>query len=215
MNARLDQLDAQQALLTHALARTLESRWTGAPPSVAADLMALNPDLEFDPRPPLPTSDAALEPSRVVWDPEEYMPRQTAEWTCSACALAWVLRATGLNPNAHEWGAVDEIGNPQHINPTWGLMDGSGSRLRHVLRNVYDTDSRQGWLSFDQVWAAAGETTGMMSGVSWYHWVAIRGQANGELRIANSAPGYMGAHSSLSRAQFNALGPFSVVLLEP
>lgn len=108
---------------------------------------------------------------------------------------------------------VAEIGQPENINPVYGLMDGSGSQLRRVLAN-YGLDSNQGWLTFEQAYAIARKYTGMMSGGAWYHWVAIRGTDvydTPELWIANSAPGYMGIWDSLSKADFQRLGPFSVV----
>lgn len=138
------------------------------------------------------------------------MPPQAADWTCSACSLAWVLRATAADSSADEWGMVNAIGTPENINSTYGLMDGSGSQLRRVLAD-YNLNSDQGWLNYDQAYSSAGAFTGMMSGGAWYHWVAIRGVQNGNIWIANSAPGYMGIWDSLSRADFQRLGPFSVV----
>jgi hypothetical protein len=141
------------------------------------------------------------------------MPTQRANWTCSACALAWVLRATGLDDDANEDQCVEQIGYPGNINSTYGLMDGSGAQLRRVLAE-YDQDSSQGWLGFSDAYAVAGRTTGMMSGGGWYHWVALRGHDGGNIWVANSAPGYRGVWESLSREEFQRLGPFSVVWLE-
>lgn len=141
------------------------------------------------------------------------MPTQMSSWTCSACALAWVLRATGLDPYASEEQCIEQIGYPQNINGTYGLMDGSGSQLRRVL-SEYGQDSNQAWLTFASVYAGAGETTGLMSGGTWYHWVAIRGRSDDRLWIANSAPGYQGVWDTLTQEQFQRLGPFSVVWLE-
>lgn len=138
------------------------------------------------------------------------MPVQSVDWTCSACSLAWVIRATAANTDYWEWNAVADIGTPQNINSTYGLMDGSGSQLRRVLGEYYFT-SNQGWLTFDQVFAGAGYFVGMMSGGSWYHWVAVRGRIGDKIWIANSAPGYKGVYDELSRDDFNRLGPFSVV----
>jgi len=215
LSDQLDQLDNQQALLTDVLKQMLQNRWVGELPTVEADLLALDPSLQLAPRPPASISTAPQPPpTGVQWNPEEPMPRQAASWTCSACSLAWVERATGVNPGADEWSAVAEIGQPENINPTYGLMDGSGSQLRRVLQG-YGLNSQQGWLNFDTVWTAAGSTCGMMSGGSWYHWVAIRGQDGANIWIANSAPGYKGVYDSLSRDDFNRLGPFSVVLLTP
>lgn len=141
------------------------------------------------------------------------MPGQRANWTCSACALAWVLRATGLDPNASENQCVEQIGYPNNINATYGLMDGSGSQLRRVLAE-YGQDSNQGWLPFTDTYAIAEETTGLMSGAGWYHWVAIRGTSDGNLWIANSSPWYRGVGDILTRDDYQRLGGFSVVWLK-
>lgn len=210
--ADITQLQAQQALTVETLRAMLEGHWTGEPPTVEALLLAINPTLA-----PLQTVNYLLtsEVGELVptYDPETSMPRQEASWTCSACSLAWVERATHVNPNASEWSAVEEIGQPQNINATYGLMDGSGAQLQRVLRDSYGLNSSQGWLNYDQAYATYGKATGMMSGGAWYHWVAIRGLSGSDLYIANSAPAYKGVYSTLSREQFNALGPFSCVWL--
>lgn len=140
------------------------------------------------------------------------MSPQEAGWTCSACSLAWVLRATGLDPDIDEWGAVTAIGCPENINATYGLMDASGPALRAVY-DEYGQRTGQGWLGFDEVYDLAQHTTGQLSGAAWYHWVALRGVSGDNLWVANSAPGYKGVYDILSRSDFNRLGGFSVVWL--
>lgn len=140
------------------------------------------------------------------------MPPQTYGWTCSSCALDWVLRATAASPNQTRPATVMEIGLPENINPTYGLMDASGPELQRVLSD-HGLDSEQGWLDFDTVYALAQDTTGLMSGGAWYHWCAIRGIQGNSIFIANSAPGYKGIWDTLSREDFVRLGPFSVVYL--
>jgi hypothetical protein len=144
------------------------------------------------------------------YNPNEPMPRQTASWTCSACSLAWLERALGLNGAADEWSAVEEIGTPENINPTYGLMDGSGSQLQRVL-DGYGQATHQGWLTFDSAYAIYSQTPGMMSGAQWYHWVGVRGVINGNLWIANSAPGYGSVWDVLTRDDWNRLGGWSCV----
>jgi len=107
---------------------------------------------------------------------------------------------------------VYEIGYTQNINPTWGLMDASGSALMAVL-NDYGQESGQGWLDFDQAYAIAASGPGMMSGAAWYHWVGIRGVHGSNIWVANSAEGYKGIYDEVSRSDFGRLGPFSVVYL--
>ena len=211
---RLGTLDAQQALLTDSLSRMLQGQWTGFP-SLEADLEALAPGIELDPHPPLLESEAGPPPAPSWWaqyDPKTSMPRQMHSWSCSACALAWVLRATQLNPDATEETEIEEIGYPTNINPTYGLMDGSGAQLQRVI-GQYGVESQQAWLGYDDVYAIFGRTTGLMSGDAWYHWVGVRGHDGGNLWIANSAPNYMGVNDILTRADFQRLGPFSVVWL--
>jgi len=140
------------------------------------------------------------------------MPPQEANWTCSACSLAWVMRATGTDPEMTEWDAIDEIGYPANINATYGLMDASGSALRAVYAD-YELPTDQGWLDFDTVYQLALGTTGQMSGAAWYHWVALRGVSGPDLWVANSAPGYKGIYDIVTRADFQRLGGFSVVWL--
>jgi hypothetical protein len=143
-------------------------------------------------------------------------PGQLYDWTCSACSLDWLKRTTGLVLTDDIYGSreatVYEIGYPHNINPTYGLMDASGSALRSVLAD-YGLASQQGWLDFDTTYALAAEGPGMMSGAAWYHWVGIRGVQGSTLWVANSAEGYKGIYSNVAREDFARLGGFSVVWL--
>lgn len=142
------------------------------------------------------------------------MAPQVYGWTCSACSLDWVMRATGLAPDYSRPRAVAEIGYSEEINAQYGLTNasGPGQALIAVL-DSYDQGAEQGWLDFDTTYHLATETTGMMSGSAWYHWVGIRGVQGNNLWIANSAPGYKGIWDTLSRSDFSRLGPFNVVWL--
>jgi hypothetical protein len=210
---QLTQLQAQQAAITEALRAMLEGTWTGEG-SVEAFLYALNPRFQGTLTPKLPQYPGGATATPLFWDPRTPQPQQTRDWTCSACALAWVLRATGVDRTATEDTELAEIGQPLHINPTYGLRDGSGRRLREIYED-HGVQTSQGWLTFDQVWALAGETTGQLAGGGWYHWVALRGRDGDALWIANSARGYKGVSERLTREDFNRLGPFSVVWLTP
>jgi len=145
------------------------------------------------------------------------MPGQLYDWTCSACSLEWVKRSVGLAANVDIYAAREEtvyqIGYPDNINATYGLMSSDGWALRRVLQDIYGQASEQGWLDFDTTYALAQETTGMLSGAAWYHWTAVRGVQGDTLWLANSAPGYKGIYSNLSRSDWDRLGSFSVVWL--
>jgi hypothetical protein len=142
------------------------------------------------------------------------MAPQVYGWTCSACSLDWVMRATGLVPEYNRQRAVTEIGYPEQINEQVGLtnIDGPGQALRDVYGS-YDQPTEQGWLDFDTVYELAQDFTGQMSGSAWFHWVAIRGVQGSNLWVANSAPGYKGVYDVVSRSDFERLGPFNVVWL--
>src|SRR5262245_29119445 len=93
-----------------------------------------------------------------TWDPWTSMPPQAYNWTCSACPLEWLKRATGVvipaDIYASRESTVYEIGYTQNINPAYGLMDASGAQLQRVLRD-YGLESDQGWFDFDTVYALA------------------------------------------------------------
>lgn len=213
---QLAQLSEQQAFFTSALKAILEGHWCSGADSGAGYLLALNPTLELDCMTPLLQADAPPAPPDYLanYDPNTYMPPQAASWTCSACSLAWLLRALGLDPNCDEECGVQKIGYPQNINSTYGLMDGSGAQLQRVLAD-YGQQSMQSWLNFDQAYAIYSTTPGCMSGGAWYHWVGVRGVSGANLWIANSAPGYKGIYDTLTRDQFAQLGPFSCVWTTP
>lgn len=146
------------------------------------------------------------------------MPGQFYDWTCSGCATEFVERALGYARGgdiyANRESVVYAIGYPDQINGTYGLMDGSGRQLQRVIKEQTGYDSAQGYLDYDTVYGLAHEgIPGLMSGVAWYHWVAIRGVQGSNLWVANSAPGYKGIYDHLSREDFARLGGFSVVWL--
>jgi hypothetical protein len=142
------------------------------------------------------------------------MAPQLTDWSCSSCSLDWVKVATGMEAASDRYTTTMQIGYTDQINPWVGLtnVDGPGAALQQVLAE-YGQASQQAWLDFDAVYALAQQTTGMMSGTAWFHWVALRGVQGTNLWIANSAPNYMGVWDILSRSDFERLGGFSVVYL--
>jgi len=149
-----------------------------------------------------------------LWDANLYMAPQVYGLTCSACSHASPSRASRLASDYTRPRAVAEIGYTDEINSQVGLTNasGPGQALIDVLKS-YEQPAEQGWLDFDTVYATAQDTTGMMSGSAWYHWVAIRGVQGSNIWVANSAPGYKGIWDTLSRSDFSRLGPFNVVWL--
>lgn len=144
------------------------------------------------------------------FDPNTPQYPQTLDWSCSACSLAWLNRAMGIQIAQDEYAAVDYIGDPDNINSIYGLMDASGGRLRDCLREQ-GVAAVNGWWTWDQAAQLATAMGLLIGGVGWNHWVGVRGFDGVQLQLANSAQGWMGVYTALSAAQWSALGPFAVV----
>lgn len=141
------------------------------------------------------------------------MPGQLYDFSCSCCATEWVERAVGAGRSddiyANREAVAYHIGYPQNINPTYGLMDGTGAQLQRVLAEHAGLQTEHGYLSFDEAYETYSHTLGLISGADWYHWVGVRGVQGSNLWIANSAPNYMGVGDVLSRYDYERLGGFS------
>ena len=144
------------------------------------------------------------------------MAAQVYEWTCSVCSLTWVLQSTGtayVGVDVYDARAQAgvELGYPSCVNETYGLM--SAACLIEAFAK-FGLSARQAWVTFDQAYAIAQQTTGCINPIGMYHFMGIRGVDQGAIAVANSAQGYMGVWSTLDRATFNALGPVQVIYLE-
>jgi len=145
------------------------------------------------------------------------MPRQAYDWTCSICSITWVLQATDTAYRDWEitsarYAVGERMGYPNCVNPTYGCM--SNECVLDTLAS-YGLIARQAYLTFDQAYAIAATNTGTINPQGMYHFMGIRGQSGADIWVANSAtPGYMGVYDTLSRSQFNALGPVSLIYVE-
>lgn len=145
------------------------------------------------------------------------MAPQLYSWTCSICSTTWVMQALGIiDPNFDQYAARDEvgaiIGYPNCVNETYGCM--SADCLIAAFK-YFGLEARQAWVTFDQAYAIANNTTGIINPIGMYHFMAIRGTRNGDIWVANSAPGYDGVWDNLTRSAFNNLGPVQVIYLVP
>lgn len=151
-------------------------------------------------------------PDPLAYNPEEPQYPQEEDWTCSACSLAWANRALSIDFATNEFTATDYIGDPEHINSTYGLMDASGTRLVQCLREQ-GAPAFTAWLDWDEAYHLAQNFPLLIGGAYWYHWVGVR-YADGDLLfLANSAPGWMGVTQSMNSMQWYDLGPFAVVAI--
>jgi hypothetical protein len=144
------------------------------------------------------------------------MPAQAYNWTCSVCSCTWVIQATGtayqdsdIYDARYDVGVA--MGYPSCVNSTYGCM--SDQCVLDCLAS-YGLVAAQAYCTFDQAYAIARTNTGTINPQGMYHFMAIRGTSGADIAVANSAPGYAGVWDTLSRDQFNALGPVSVIYVE-
>ena len=153
----------------------------------------------------------------MIWDPNWFMPNQAYSWTCSVCSTCWVLQATDTayqDADIYDarYAVGQEMGYPACVNETYGCM--SPQCVIDEL-GAHGLIARQVWPTFDQAYAIARTNTGTINPAGMYHFMGIRGISGSDIWVANSAtPGYMGVYDTLSRSQFNALGPVSVIYVE-
>lgn len=147
---------------------------------------------------------------QLSYNPEEPQYPQERDWSCSACSLAWLNRALGIQHATDEISSIDYIGQPTQINSDVGLVDGSGGRLVSCLREQ-GAPALNGWWSWEQVSLLALDMPLLIGGLAWNHWVGVRGHVGDELWLANSAMGWCGVDDSLSDGQWQDLGPFACI----
>ena len=145
------------------------------------------------------------------------MPSQAYEWTCSVAATTWVIQSTGtaysdVDPYTAREQVLAVLGYPSCVNEVYGAM--SSTCLQDGL-STYGLESDQAWVTFDQAYAICSGTTGLINPTGQYHYMAIRGVSGSDLWVANSAPGYRGVWDTLSRDQFNNLGPVQIIAIRP
>jgi len=144
------------------------------------------------------------------------MPAQAHSWTCSVCSCCWVLQATSTayqDSDVYDarYAVGERMGYPSCVNPTYGCM--SPQCVIDCLAS-YGLVARQVYCTFDEAFAIARTNTGVINPQGMYHFCGLRGISGSNIWVANSAQGYMGVYDTLSRSQFNALGPVSVIYVE-
>lgn len=139
------------------------------------------------------------------------MESQDNSWCCSVCSFQWVIQSTQTDPDFTYDQALETIGYPDCVNPTYGLM--SAQCMIDAFSKM-GWDSKQAWVTFEQAYSIMEKTTGTISLNGMYHVMAIRGALDGYLWVANSAPGYMGVWDVVSKETFNNYGPCSITYLE-
>jgi hypothetical protein len=93
-----------------------------------------------------------------------------------------------------------EIGYPDCVNSYVGLAN---TQCIVDVFEAHEVPASQEWVNFDRAYEICASTAGVLNSTKWYHFVAIRGVSNGQLWIANSAPGYQGIYDTISRSQWD------------
>jgi hypothetical protein len=144
-----------------------------------------------------------------TYDPTSAQYNQVRDWDCSAAATAWMGRSLGWG-----WQELDVAYSfvAQGLaTPQLGLLDGSGAGIVGWLAQqpFTATNDRVGW---DWVTQLLHTCPLIMGSSAWYHWVGVRYvQDDGQLALANSAPGWGGIYQTMSIEQFNRFGDFYAV----
>jgi hypothetical protein len=138
------------------------------------------------------------------------MAPQENSWTCSVCSFAWAVNALNRDFIISRSEALAIMGYPNCVNETYGCMSAQ------CVIDAFETlgfEAVQAWVTYDQAYSIMGAHTGVINPVGMYHFMGCRGVADGALWVANSAIGYRGISETLTREQFNALGPVQVIYL--
>jgi hypothetical protein len=138
------------------------------------------------------------------------MAPQNYSWTCSVCSFAWAVNALSQTTDITREEALALMGYPNCVNETYGCMS---AQCVIDAFTVCGLDAVQAWVTFDQAYSIMSAHTGVINPTGMYHFMACRGVSNGLLWVANSAEGYRGVWETLTRDQFNALGPVQMIYL--
>jgi hypothetical protein len=154
------------------------------------------------------------EAPRVVFNPQEPPHPQEEDFDCSQESLEWALYSLGRRPQEN-WLEPTMIAEGV-MSRDLGLLDASGAGLAAFVRRHYGeygyTAENVASVSYEDVVREAGLYPLLIGGRAWNHWSGVRGYDAGQgLLLANPAPGWKGIGQTLTRQQFTALGPFSMV----
>jgi hypothetical protein len=161
---------------------------------------------------------------RVTYNRDEPAIAQNDPWSCAPTSTRWALRAVGRHP-AEGWMESQMVADGV-VSEADGLLDATGDHLSAWIASEYGefgySANAESPVSFDalaaEFAAPANPYPGLLGGRAWGHWSGLRSYdpSSDCLLLANPADGWQGIHQSMTRDQFAALGPFSLVrILHP
>lgn len=155
---------------------------------------------------------------KVTYNASEPNIVQSDNWSCAPTALRWAMHAVGRKP-AEAW-IEDTMIQEGVVSKADGLLDASGAGLAAFVRRQYGEfgydANNEAKVSFAALAAEIGPYPMLIGGRTWGsggHWSGVRGYdpASKLLLLANPAEGWGGIGQTMSRAQWDARGPWSMV----
>lgn len=159
------------------------------------------------------------DPGDLTFNRNEPPVRQTASWTCSCAALAWVMNALGVEALTggkwDEWDGVNElrrIAGYGAVSPDYGLAYASGVDLERVYNDYGYVVQRQpvDWADLAYLCELG---IGQLGGARWYHWTGVRGYDGRQFNLANPAFTWKGVGDDLDPNEWNAWGAWQAVMV--
>lgn len=153
----------------------------------------------------------------LTYNPDARVDQQPDDFSCSIQSAEWLLRSIGRNPG-DQW-IQDQLLGAGIVTREHGLMDASGNQLARWLQTTYGDEMgiqfQASPVVYDDVYAGAGTNPMIIGGRAWNHWSGVRDdELGGNLILANPADGWKGVGQTMSREQFDALGPFTCVWVD-
>jgi hypothetical protein len=162
------------------------------------------------------TLEGIVQPTSVTYDKAYPVFAQNDPWSCGPTSLRWALHAIGRRPE-ESWIESTMLSEGV-VSQADGILDATGAGIAAFVRRQYGEygidANHEPMISFDWAAAEGGHAYPfLIGGRAWGHWAAVRDYdpATGLLQLANPGDGWMGVGQTMSRQQFQALGPFSAV----
>jgi hypothetical protein len=155
----------------------------------------------------------------VYVDRNEPAVRQTASWTCSCAAMAWVMNALGIDaPSGGKWTEWDGVNELRRlcgygaVSPDYGLAYASGVDLETVYAAYgYRVERRP--VDWAELAYLCESSIGQLGGARWYHWTGVRGYDGQQFNLANPAFTWKNVHDELDASEWNAWGRWIAVMV--
>ena len=156
-------------------------------------------------------------PETVRYNAEAPRIAQNDDWSCGPTSTRWAMTALGRAPT-EQWIESTMIAEGV-VSTTQGILDATGAGIAAFIRRQYGefgyTAEHHPTATFQFLADTSGTSPMLIGGRGWDHWSGLRGydRARDVLILANPADGWRGVSQTMTRQQFETLGPFSAVTI--